>query len=370
MTVTNNPSAPSLASSEEQPSLKAFAEAKVNAHLSPEDKIRFYEDMVRIRQFEERTIRAYQEVKIGGFCHTYTGQESVAVGALSVLGPDDHIITGYRDHAHALLRGVSMKAAMAELYGKGTGCSKGKGGSMHFFAPDHNFWGGHGIVAGQVPLGAGIAFALKYRGKKACCLCFLGDGAVNQGVFFESLNLSALWDIPVVFIIENNRYSMGTSQQRSSAGHSLARRAVGFDMEHETVDAHLLYAVRAKTAEAVQRACSESRPTLLEMKTYRYRGHSMSDPDHTYRTKEEIEAYKHSQDPIGLYEDLLLEEDILNEGKIKDIKKTVRAEVEAAVHFAEESPFPTHEELLQDVYWETDHPENKTSQGTIFFNQP
>lgn len=366
----NNPSATTLESPEEPLSAKAFADAEVNANLSLEDKQTFYQDMVRIRQFEERTIRAYQEGKIGGFCHTYTGQESVAVGTLSILGPGDHIITGYRDHAHALLRGVSMKAAMAELYGKRTGCSKGKGGSMHFFAPDHNFWGGHGIVAGQVPMGVGIGFALKYRGKKSCCLCFLGDGAVNQGSFYESLNLAALWDIPVVFIIENNRYSMGTSQKRSSAGHSLARRALGFDMEHETVQAHLLYAVRAKTAEAVQRACSESRPTLLEMKTYRYRGHSMSDPDHTYRTKEEIEAYKHSQDPIGLYEDLLLEEGILDTGKVKEIKKTIKGEVEAAVRFAEESPFPNHEELTQDVYWEEDNPDHKTSKGTLFFNKP
>ena len=342
----------------------------INKKLSIEEKFGLYREMVRIRRFEERAIRSYQEGKIGGFCHTYIGQEAVAVGTLSVLGPEDHIITAYRDHGHALFVGVSMDAAMAELYGKSTGCSKGKGGSMHFFAPDRNFWGGHGIVGGQVPLGVGIGFALKYRAKTSACLCFLGDGAVNQGSVHESFNLSALWNIPVIYIIENNRYSMGTSQERSSAGRSLARRAAGYNITHTTVEGHCIDTVRAATAQALQHAYEQSRPTVLEIQTYRYRGHSMSDPDQTYRDKNEIENYKRSRDPITLYKKLLQKEGVASNAQLKAIDNDAREEAEAAARFAEESPFPENAAILEDVYWENDHPEAKTSRGTLFFNQP
>ena len=347
-----------------------FSKTAINLRLSSEAKLRLYRDMVRIRRFEERAIRSYQEGKIGGFCHTYIGQESVAVGALSVIGPNDHVITAYRDHGHGLMMGISMEAAMSELYGKSTGCSKGKGGSMHFFAPEKRFWGGHGIVGAQVPLGTGIGFALKYRQTKGCCICFLGDGAMNQGTVYESFNLAALWDLPVVYIIENNLYSMGTSQECSSAGSSLARRAIGFDMTYDTVPAHLLYAVRTKTAQALQQARKDSRPTVLEIITYRYRGHSMSDPDKTYRSKKEIETYKKTQDPITLYKQHLLEQNIADETTLKSIDTAARKEANAAAQFADNGPFPRKEALLEDVYWEVDHPQHKTSQGTLFLNQP
>ncbi len=322
--------------------------AAINSSLSSDQKVDLYSQMVRVRRFEERTVRCYQQGKIGGFCHTYIGQEAVAVGSISVLGEEDQIITAYRDHAHALAVGMSMNELMAELFGKYTGCSKGKGGSMHFFAPEKRFWGGHGIVGGQTPLGAGIAFALKYLEKKACCLCYLGDGAVNQGAFHEALNLAALWELPVVYIIENNYYSMGTSQPRSSAGNPLAKRALGYDMDYDVADGNDLYLVREKTAEAVKRAKEESLPTILEFKTYRFRGHSMSDPE-SYRTKQEIEDKKKT-DPIVLFEKYLLGEGILNEEKIKEIDGAAKKEAADSNDFAEQSPFPPEEELFTDVY--------------------
>ena len=202
-----------------------FSQSPINAQLSKEDKVALYDQMVRIRRFEERSLRAYQQGHIGGFLHLYIGQEAVAVGAVSVMSENDHVITAYRDHGHALAVGMNMDECMAELFGKKTGCSKGKGGSMHFFAPDKNFWGGHGIVGGQTPLGLGMAYALKYQKVKGACLCFMGDGATNQGAFYESLNLASLWDLPIIYIIENNGYSMGTSESRHSAGEPLAKES-------------------------------------------------------------------------------------------------------------------------------------------------
>lgn len=322
--------------------------APINRALTPDQKIDLYTLMVRIRRFEERSVRCYQQGKIGGFCHTYIGQEAVATGSISVLGDDDQIITAYRDHAHALAVGMSMNELMAELFGKYTGCSKGKGGSMHFFAPDKRFWGGHGIVGGQTPLGAGLAFALKYLDKKACCLCYLGDGAINQGAFHESLNLAALWKLPVVYIIENNYYSMGTSQPRSSAGNPLAKRALGYDMDYDVADGNDLYMVREKTAEAVARAREESLPSILEFKTYRFRGHSMSDPE-SYRTKEEIEEKKKT-DPIVIFEKYLLKEGVLTDERVQEIDAAAKKEAADSNDFAEQSPFPPAEELFTDVY--------------------
>lgn len=343
-------------------------EATPSAKFSAEEKKALYITMARIRRFEERAIRSYQQGKIGGFCHTYIGQEALAVGSISVLGPDDHVITAYRDHGHALAAGMGMNELMAEMYGKITGCSRGKGGSMHFFDPKRNFWGGHGIVGGQTPLGAGIAFALKYQNKKGACLCYLGDGAVNQGALFESLNLVSLWNLPIIYIIENNQYSMGTSQERSSAGKPLAKRGESFDIDWAEVQANDLYTVREATQVALERAHKKSRPTVLEMHTYRYRGHSMSDPDQTYRTKNEIEEYRKQHDPITLIEKRLKAEGVLDETQIKSIDQAARDEAEAAAKFADESAFPPVSDIQTNVYWETDHPDQKESKGTIFFN--
>jgi pyruvate dehydrogenase E1 component alpha subunit len=281
---------------------------------------------------------------------------------------DDHVITAYRDHGHAIAVGMSLNELMAELYGKATGCSKGKGGSMHFFDPARRFWGGHGIVGGQVPLGTGIAFALKYRDIRGACLTFMGDGAVNQGAVHEAYNLAALWSLPVLFVVENNGYSMGTSQRRSSAGPGLARRAEGYGMAWDVCNGHDLYEVREKTDRMLKLARDKHQPGILEIMTYRYRGHSVADPDSTYRTKEEIENYRRTKDPLTLTHDTLAAEGVLPEELAKEIDTAARAEAERAVQFAEESPFPAPEDIRKDVYWEEDNPEHKQSQGRIFFD--
>ena len=347
-----------------------FSKSPANASLSAEEKIDLYENMVRIRRFEERSLRSYQQGHIGGFLHLYIGQEAVAVGAVSMLGEDDHVITAYRDHGHALAVGMDFDECMAELYGKKTGCSKGKGGSMHFFAPDKNYWGGHGIVGGQTPLGLGIAFALKYNGKKGSCLCFMGDGATNQGPFYESLNLASLWNLPVVYIVENNGYSMGTAESRHSAGDPLARRGEAFDIDWSVSDGHDIYEVRQTISDALQRAHEDSRPSVLEIMTYRYRGHSVADPDQTYRSKEEIEEYKSNKDPLNLFKDQLLAEGNISEDQIKSIDKKAKGDAEASAEFADASPYPESEELMDDIYWETDNPKEKASLGTMFFETP
>ena len=348
---------------------QTYQDASVNKTLSDPDKKNLYRQMVRIRKFEERTLRVYQQGKIGGFLHLYIGQEAVAVGSISILGPDDHVITAYRDHGHALMVGMKMNECMAELQGKATGCSKGKGGSMHFFAPDKNYWGGHGIVGGQTPLGAGIAYALKHQKKKGCCLCYMGDGAINQGPYHESLNIAALWKLPVIYIIENNGYSMGTSQERSSIvpNDSLAERAEGYGIPWANVLGNDVYAVRAAVAEAVQRAHQDYTPTVLEIATYRYRGHSMSDPGKTYRTNEEVKAYQQEHDPIDRFQAQLKEEGVLSDEEAKTIIKEAKDEADAAADFADASPFPDLSELSDDIYWETDQPE-RTTEGRIFFD--
>lgn len=342
-----------------------------NANLASDELIGFYREMVRIRRFEERSLRAYQQGKIAGFLHLYIGQESIAVGCVSLMGENDHVITAYRDHGHALAVGMSMNECMAELFGKITGCSKGKGGSMHYFDPSKNFWGGHGIVAGQTPLGAGLAYALKYQGKKGCALCFLGDGAINQGAFHESMNIAALWDLPVVYIIENNGYSMGTSQERSSVHPDigLAARADGYNMNWSKINGESIFDVREGVKNAMDLARDESKPSLLEIHTYRYQGHSIADANHKkYRSKEEIDDYRKNHDPIVLYRDFLLTSKMLNEDGIKEIDLAAKAEAEQSAKFAEESAFPVEADILKDVYWEEDNPEQKLSQGKIFFN--
>jgi pyruvate dehydrogenase E1 component alpha subunit len=259
---------------------------------------------------------------------------------------------------------------MAELFGKATGCSKGKGGSMHFFAPDKRYWGGHGIVGGQTPLGAGIAYALKYKHIPGCCLCYLGDGAINQGAFHESLNLAALFQLPVVYIIENNGYSMGTSQKRSSAyKSSLAERAEAYNMAWDVFIGEDLYAVRNRTNIAIERARKTQQPTLLEIQTYRYYGHSVADANaKKYRTSEEIDDYKNNHDPLQVFGKALLNEEAVTEADIQEIDKAAKEEANAAVAFAEESPFPQESDILTDVYWEVDNQTEAAKHGSHFFN--
>ena len=242
--------------------------------LEPKQMLELYKQMLLVRRFEEKAKFAASQHKIKGFCHLYIGQEAVAVGTISVLNPEDALITAYRDHAHALVRGVDPKACMAELFGKITGCSRGKGGSMHFFDAKKQFYGGHGIVGGQTPLGLGLAFAQKYLGNGKITLCYLGDGAINQGAFHEALNMAALWEIPIIYIIENNEYSMGTTVARSSAGNPLTNRSLAYDMASIVANGMDVDDVREKTWEAVCRARNESQPTLMEIRTYRYQGHS------------------------------------------------------------------------------------------------
>lgn len=347
-----------------------FNKSPINAGLSDDEKIHFYREMCRMRRFEQVALKFYNQGRMGGFLHLYIGQESVAVGTISLCGDDDHVITAYRDHGHALMVGMSMNECMAELYGKATGCSKGKGGSMHFFDPEKNFWGGHGIVAGQTPLGLGLGYGLKYLGKKGVALCYLGDGAINQGAFHESLNLAALFEIPVVFIIENNGYSMGTSQHRSSAYRNcLAERAEGYAMEWDVVNGEDLYEVRAKTHIAMERARNEHRPTLLEIDTYRYYGHSIADANHKkYRTPEEIEDYKKNHDPINLWRQRLLDEGVLTEERADEIDREARDEAKESARFADESEPPTVESIFDDVYWEVDNQTEAGKTGRHFFN--
>ena len=346
---------------------KKYSQDPVNASLSAEGKIHLYREMIRIRRFEERTLRIYQQGKIGGFLHLYIGQESVAVSIASLKGENDHVITAYRDHGIALAVGMSMNECMAELEGKFTGCSKGKGGSMHYFAPDKNYWGGHGIVAGQTPLGLGLAYALKYREVEGCCVCMMGEGAVNQGVFHESLNLASLWRIPVVYLIENNGYSMGTSQERSSAKDILAQRAEAYNMGWHHGNGNSIYEARSILHKAMDDARKNQRPSIVELMTYRYRGHSMSDPDKSYRTKEEIENYKKNKDPITLFEDTLKSEGVIDDETIKAIHQEATQEAENAAQFADKSPFPPAEELMTDIYWDTDNPGKAHAEGTFLF---
>lgn len=347
-----------------------YSQAPINQQLTNEDKIKIFTDMVRIRRFEQVALKFYNKGDMGGFLHLYIGQESVATGTISLCGDHDHIITAYRCHAHALSVGMGMDECMAELYGKATGCSRGKGGSMHFFAPDKNFWGGHGIVAGQTPLGLGLAYAVKYKGLKGSALCYLGDGAINQGCFHESLNIAELFDIPVIYIIENNGYSMGTSQARSSAYKgSLAQRAESYGMAWDVVNGEDLYEVRAKTQVALERAHNECKPTVLEITTYRYYGHSVADANtKKYRTPEEIETYKKFHDPIHLWRTRLIEEGVLTEESAEFIDKDAKNAAAESAKFAQNSPDPTKESIFEDIYWEVDNNTVAGNTGRHFFN--
>lgn len=295
-----------------------------------------YKDMLRIRRFEEEAARLYTERKIGGFLHLYIGQEAIAVGTASILEDQDQIITGYRCHGHYLARGGDLKAGFAELLGKAGGCAEGRGGSMHFYDVDNAFYGGWGIVGGQVPVAAGFAFANKYKNNDAVALCFLGDGAINIGSFHEGLSLAALWNLPVIFIIENNQFAMGTPLSKTSPTEDLSIRALGYPMARDTLDGNDIFSVRSGLHAAVRRAREHHLPALIEIKTYRYRGHSMADPA-KYRTKEELAEWK-EKDPIATLGHKL---DNLGLEAIRTrIDNEVEAEIQAGLEFAENSPFP------------------------------
>lgn len=346
-----------------------YAQAKINKSLSSKDKIGLLREMLRIRRFEQVSLKFYNQGVMGGFLHLYIGQEAVAVGTISLMGDNDHIITAYRDHGHALAVGMSMNECMAELLGKATGCSRGKGGSMHYFAPDKNYWGGHGIVGGQTPLGLGLAYALKYKGLKGCCFCYMGDGAVNQGAYHESLNLAALWKLPVVYVIENNKYSMGTTIDRSSAMRNcLAERADGYGIVWDIANGEDLYEVRAKAHNALERAHKHSLPTVLEIDTYRYYGHSVADANaKKYRSAEEIERYKAHHDPLRLWQKRLVDEGVMTVEEIEKLDESIKDEANAAAQFALDSEFPAPETIFEDVYWEVDNNTESGSTGRHFF---
>jgi pyruvate dehydrogenase E1 component alpha subunit len=340
----------SRASASAAPTKASSAGGKRAAAGSPmtrHEQIDAYRRMMLIRRFEEKAGQLYGMGHIGGFCHLYIGQEAVVVGMQMALEPGDQVITAYRDHGHTLAVGMEAKSVMAELTGRRDGCSHGKGGSMHMFAPDKGFYGGHGIVGACVPLGAGLAFANKYRGNGRVCLTYFGDGAANQGQVYEAFNMAELWKLPVVFIIENNKYAMGTSIERSSSTTNLSQRGVSFDIPGETIDGMNVEEVRAAGLRAVARARSGKGPIILEMITYRYRGHSMSDPA-KYRTREEVQHMRETQDPIEQLRVRLIAAGV-GDDELKAIDKQVREEVNAAAEFALADPEPDASALTTDV---------------------
>jgi pyruvate dehydrogenase E1 component alpha subunit len=314
----------------------------------------WYESMLLMRRFEEKAGHLYIQQKIRGFCHLYIGQEALVAGAITATRKEDNMITAYRDHAHPIGKGTDPKAIMAELFGKITGCSKGKGGSMHMFDAKNKFFGGHGIVGGQIPLGAGIAFADKYNGNENVTLCYMGDGAVRQGALHEAFNMAMLWKLPVIFIIENNNYAMGTSVERTSNVHDLYKIGLAYDMPSYQVDGMSCEAVHDVIEKTADHARKGNGPSLIEFKTYRYRGHSMSDPA-SYRKKEEVEEYK-AKDPIEQVLTVIRNNKWATEKEIEAIEEKVKQEVEECVKFADESPYPTADELYKDVYVQEDYP--------------
>jgi pyruvate dehydrogenase E1 component alpha subunit len=328
---------------------------QVPTKFTKETYLYWYELMQLIRQFELKAEEMYKMAgKIRGFFHAYVGQEAIAAGCMTATGPDDPFITAYRDHGLALAKGTSANACMAELYGKATGCAKGKGGSMHFFDIENKFFGGHGIVGAQIGTGAGLAFAEKYRGTQNVTLAFFGDGAARQGMLHETFNLAMLWKLPVIFICENNNYAMGTSIERTSNVIDIYKLADAYEMPADKIDGMSPEAVHEGVARAVKRAREGDGPTLLEIKTYRYKGHSISDPQ-KYRTKEEVEEYK-EQDPINKVRHTILENNFASEADLNAIDAKINAVVEESVRFAEESPWPDDSEVLKDVYIDQNYP--------------
>ncbi len=318
--------------------------------MKKEKLVWMYRMMLLIRRFEERAAQMYGMQKIGGFCHLYIGQEATGVGTVAAMRPEDYLISAYRDHGHILVKGSDPKAIMAELYGKGTGISRGKGGSMHLFDVEKRYLGGHGIVAGQIPLATGVGFAIKYREEDGVVVVSFGEGAVHQGAFHESLNLAKLWKLPVIYLIENNRYGMGTPLERASAVWDLSQKACSYDMARDTVDGMDVLAVYDVMEKAINRARKENEPTLIEARTYRFRGHSMSDPVHShYRTKEEVEEQK-LKDPLKRFQEKLLKDKVLTKEDIKEIESETKKIVLDSVDFAEKSTEPELESRFEDVY--------------------
>lgn len=321
---------------------------------SKDQHLAWYRLMLRIRKFEEMALRMYGQQKIRGFCHVYIGQEAITAGMESALQEGDAIVTAYRQHGTAIGRGVPTKKAMAELFGKATGIVKGKGGSMHFFDNTNRYFGGNGIVGAQIPIGTGIAFAEQYRGTNNLCVTMFGDGAARQGSLHESFNMAMTWKLPVLYVCENNHYAMGTSVERTSNVIDLAKLGLSYDMPSESVDGMSPEAVHEAVTRAAEHIRSGKGPYYLEIETYRYKGHSVSDPAQ-YRTKEEVQQYK-DRDPVKMAETKLLQEKILDEDELKAIKKEVKEEIDAAMQFAEESPYPDPAELYTDNYVQEDYP--------------
>jgi pyruvate dehydrogenase E1 component alpha subunit len=328
--------------------------ANKKTNFTKETYLNWYETMLRIRRFEERALMAYSQRKIRGFCHVYIGQEAVAAGLSSASRKNDPWITAYRQHGLAIAKGIDTRSAMAELYGKVTGNVRGKGGSMHFYSREHRFFGGDGIVGGQIPTGAGIAFAEQYKGTDNVTVCFFGDGAARQGALYETFNMAMTWKLPVVFVVENNGYAMGTSVERTSNVKDLHKIGLAFDMPNEPVDGMDPEAVHDAFDRAMTHAREGKGPYFLEMKTYRYKGHSVSDPG-KYRTKEEVKSYR-DRDPIKMIEQTILEGNHATEEEIKAIQDKIKVEIEDAAKFADESPFPDASELYDHVYIQEDYP--------------
>jgi pyruvate dehydrogenase E1 component alpha subunit len=338
-------------------SKRGMATKKNEEAQNASDEIALRKDLLRSmllqRRFEERCAEAYALGKIGGFCHLYIGQEAISAGTMSVLRPDDYVVTSYRDHGQAIARGMTPRSVMAELFGRIDGCSKGKGGSMHLFDKSLGFLGGHGIVGGHIPLAAGVAWAIKYRKGDQVCVCFFGEAAVNIGAFHEALNMASLWNLPAVFVIENNRYGMGTAISRATANEDVKARAAAYRMDGESVDAQDVFAVREAMGRAIELARTESRPTLIEMRTFRFMGHSMSDAaSGTYRSKEELEDSM-KRDPILLLHDKMRAEDQLSDGEFAKMDEEQKAICQDAWDFADASPEPPLENLMTDILVDT-----------------
>ncbi len=326
----------------------AQAQTEAKPMVTRSQAVGWLRQMLLIRRFEERSAMLYQNQKIGGFCHLYSGQESVAVGSIGVLREDDYVITAYRDHGHALARGMEPRAGMAEMLGKSTGCSKGKGGSMHFFDAEKGFLGGHAIVGSHIPLAAGVAFAIKYKGGDQVCICYFGDGAMDQGSLHETFNMASLWKLPVIYVVENNLMSMGTHLHRHSWTTELTLRGgPAYGMPGIFVDGNDIEEMARVTREAANRARAGEGPTFIEAKTYRFRGHSMSDPM-KYRTKDEADKAK-ERDPVVLYETTLKERGWIDEAGLEELHEKIKAEVDEAIEFAENSPEPTADALYDDI---------------------
>jgi pyruvate dehydrogenase E1 component alpha subunit len=322
--------------------------------LDPEKLCRIMHDMLLARRFEEKAAEAYALGRIGGFCHLYIGQEAVAVGAIHALQGDDYVMTAYREHVHAIQMGITADSVMAELYGKATGCSGGKGGSMHMFSKEHNYLGGHGIVGGQVPLALGVAWKIRYRKEERVMQVYLGEAAVNQGAFHESLNMAALWKLPLVVIVENNRFGMGTAWERASSLYDISQKATAYAMPSAVADGMDVLDMYRVSKEAAERARTGQGPTLIEARTYRFVGHSMSDPvSGVYRTKEDVEREK-QKDPIRLYADLLARLGVLSQEDLEKMDAEVKEISEKAATFADESPEPELGHVYTDIYAEED----------------